>query len=355
LGEGALLVQPEMAEAFEMIVKKGRAGFYQGPLAESMINAVKAAGGYLSADDLAAHRTEVVVPITLQIGSLTVHQTPPPSQGEVMLEALNLLSRLPIDAHWRDDSRLVHQVVQALRWSFYDRRTYLGDPALVDFDARTLLTEKWRESRQSALLEHRDIPTTLSEGDTTSFVAVDRDGNAVSFIHSLALQFGSGVFVPQGGFFLNNRSGRSFNTIPGHPNQAQPGKRPMHTLNTYMVTKDDVLELVGNTPGGDGQPQWNTTILLDLIYGERLPHQAVGLPRFTMAPATDVHNLSQPYLLQMESRFSPQVIQDLEEQGHRVQVIGPYAGGGSAQVIRQRDHGLVGASDPRGIGQTLGY
>ncbi len=355
LGEGALLVQSEMAEAFEMIVKKGRPGFYQGPLAESMINAVKAAGGYLSAEDLAAHRTEVVVPISLQIGSLTVHQTPPPSQGVVMLEALNLLSRLPIDAHWRDDSRLVHQVVQALRWSFYDRRTYLGDPAWVDFDARTLLTEKWRESRQSALLEHRDIPTTLSQGDTTSFVAVDRDGNAVSFIHSLALQFGSGVFVPQGGFFLNNRSGRSFNTIPGHPNQAQPGKRPMHTLNTYMVTKDDVLEIVGNTPGGDGQPQWNTTILLDLIYGERLPHQAVGLPRFTMAPATDVHNLSQPYLLQMESRFSPQVIQDLEEQGHRVQVIGPYAGGGSAQVIRQREHGLVGASDPRGIGQTLGY
>lgn len=272
-----------------------------------------------------------------------------------MLEALALVQDLPIDASWRDNPAIVHRIIEALRWAFYDRRLYLGDPFSVDVDPRMLISLDWIRKRRTQLEEHHEIPTRLEAGDTTSFVAVDRDGNAVSFIHSLGMPFGSGVFVPEAGFFLNNRSGRSFNTIPGNPNQAAPGKRPMHTLNAYMVTRDGELDIVGNTPGGDGQPQWNLTVLLDLLYGNLLPHEAVARPRFTLTPATDVHTLPEPYVLQMESRFSPSIIASLETKGHFVEVIGPYAGGGSAQVIRRQPEGYVGASDPRGIGQTLGY
>lgn len=177
----------------------------------------------------------------------------------------------------------------------------------------------------------------------------------VSFIHSLALSFGSYVFVPERGFFLNNRAGRSFNRIVGHPNQATPGKRPMHTLNTYMVTYGDQFYLAGNTPGGDGQPQWNLMILLDLLQAQALPHEAVSAPRLTIGPATDAHTLSQQSYVVLESRFAPHVIDDLRKRGHNVRVIGPLSGGGSAQVIMRRLGNWVGASDPRGIGQTLGY
>jgi gamma-glutamyltranspeptidase/glutathione hydrolase len=173
-------------------------------------------------------------------------------------------------------------------------------------------------------------------------------------IHSLALAFGSGVFVKEGGFFLNNRAGRSFNRLPGHPNQAVPGKRPMHTLVPWMVMRGDEPVIAGNTMGGDGQPQWNLMLLLDLLCGQNLPGEAVSLPRLTVMPATDAHTLTQPTVVSLEARFSPEVLGDLERRGHRIKVVGPWAGGGSLQVVQRLKGGWAGASDPRGGGQTQG-
>ncbi|OLZ11141.1 gamma-glutamyltransferase family protein [Sulfobacillus thermosulfidooxidans] len=355
LVEGELLKQPALANTLKLLQEQGRDGFYRGEVAHDIVKAVTRAGGFLDDDDLRAHETETTKPLSLSFGPYTIYQTPPPSQGVVMLEALAMLGPdFPKD--WRQTGANVHQVIESLRWAFYDRREYLGDPLWQHFDPTQLLTEQWIEKRRAGILPRASsIDTTLKEGDTTSLLAVDDEGHVVSFIHSLALSFGSYVFVPERGFFLNNRAGRSFNRIVGHPNQATPGKRPMHTLNTYMVTYGDQFYLAGNTPGGDGQPQWNLMILLDLLQAQALPHEAVSAPRLTIGPATDAHTLSQQSYVALESRFAPHVIDDLRKRGHNVRVIGPLSGGGSAQVIMRRLGNWVGASDPRGIGQTLGY
>ena len=355
LKEGMLLRQPELAKTLNIIKEQGRDGFYRGDLAHYMVEAAAKSGGFLDYSDLNAQETEITTPLSFSFGPYTIYQTPPPSQGIVMLEALAILgSNFPPD--WRRDGAKVHQVIEALRWAFYDRREYLGDPPWHHFDPYQLLTEEWINKRRAGIgYRASRIATALTHGDTTSFVAADAQGHVVSFIHSLGLPFGSHVYVPQGGFFLNNRAGRSFNRITGHPNQAIPGKRPMHTLNTFLVARDDHFYLAGNTPGGDGQPQWNLTILLDLLQAQCLPHEAVSAPRLSIGPATDAHTLGEKPHVLMESRFTPGVIDNLQQRGHDVRVIGPLQGGGSAQIIMRTRGNWVGASDPRGIGQTLGF
>ncbi len=360
LAEGELLRQPELSEFLESVLEFGRASLYQGPMAEALSGTVRAAGGFLGVEDLETHHSRWERPLALAVGDYTVWASPLPSAGVILLEALALMARGEVDAQWRNRSETVHRVIEALRWSFYDRRVRLGDPDYVDFLAETLLEPTHLDRRLAQV--HRSkakIPFSPQEsssgGDTTSLAVVDGDGGAVSLIHSLGLAFGSQVYVKRGGFFLNNRAGRSFNRIPGHPNQARPGKRPMHTLNTYLVQQNAKTVVVGNTPGGDGQPQWNLTILMDLLWGGQSPAQAVALPRLTVMPGTDTHTLEDPERVVLESRFSPNVWSDLQARGHVVELAGPYGGGGSAQVIRRTDNGFVGASDPRGIGQTLGF
>lgn len=356
LAQGALVVLPEYAESLQEIQRGGPSAFYQGRMARWMVEAVERQGGFLRMEDLAAHHGEECEPLSVTFKGYTVYETPLPTPGFVLLEALKILETEDIGPDWQERPDIVHRVIEALKWSFRDRRDYAGDPDFVAFDPRRLLTPQWIQARRAAIsAQSATIPTSLTAGDTTSLVAVDSEGNAVSFIHSLAMAFGSGVYVAPAGYFMNNRASRSFNRVPGHPNQARPGKRPMHTLNTYLVTEGGRLYAVGNTPGGDGQMQWNLSILLDILCGGRLPHEAVSRPRLTIAPATDAHVLNQRTEVSLESRFSPSVVDDLRRRGHQVKIIGPYAGGGSAQLIIRGPGGWAGASDPRNIGQTQGY
>lgn len=358
LAAGALLRQPELAATLAAIVQNGRSALYAGDLAEAIVRRVRTGGGFLSVRDFARDPVRQTKPVGVDLLGHDIWTTPLPSAGPVLLEALALLAAEPVDRDWRQNPASVHRIVEALRLSFYDRRTRMGDPDPRETDPILDAAGIERRRRQIGPLRAAipfDPAGRLSDGDTSSVVAVDQEGGAVSFIHSLALAFGSGVFVPEGGFFLNNRAGRSFNRIPGHPNQARPGRRPMHTLHAYLVEREGAFWAVGNTPGGDGQPQWNLTVLLDLIAGGRTPAEAVTLPRLTVSPATDVHELSDPEVVRLESPFGPAVWEDLGRRGHRVEVLGPLAGGGSAQVIVRRGAGFVGASDPRGYGQTAGF
>jgi len=204
---------------------------------------------------------------------------------------------------------------------------------------------------------HLVDPREQQGGDTTSFVAWDRFGNACTFIHSNAFSMGSGVIVPGTGVLLNNRAGRSFVLEAGHPNCLAPGKRPMHTLNCYMVLKDGVPFIVGGTPGGDGQPQWNMQMLSLMLDHGMGPEEAAHFPRWISSPGTDVIGLGKPYELRMESRFPEGTLSSLTALGHAVRPAGDWAGGGGAQIImRDPDTGiLLGGSDRRVAGLALGY
>ena len=193
-------------------------------------------------------------------------------------------------------------------------------------------------------------------GDTTSTVAVDAEGRAVSFIHSLAFTFGAKFTVPGTGVVLNNRLGRGAYLLPGHPNEVAPRRKPLHTLNAWIVTDQaGAVRHVGNTPGGDGQVQWNMQLLSHLLDHGLDPAEAVSAPRFTVFPGSDADVLGAAPELRVEETLAESVRDELSAAGHRVTVQQAWGAGGSAQIISRDERGILsGAADPRQEGVTLG-
>ena len=359
---GHLLRQADLANTLRGLADEGLSGFYQGDLARRIGAAVAARGGALSADDLAAHVTPVEAPISTVYRGLTISQTGLPTQGLILLEALNIIGQAPGAALARGDAAAVHLQAEALKRAYADRLAYAGDPAFGETPMAALLSEDWAAGRYGGIDPGRaseEVPAgPLSDGDTTYLSVVDRDGLMVSLILSVSSAFGSGVVAGDTGILLNNRVGRGFSLEDGHANFYAPGKRTMHTLNCYLIADADGTPIaVGGTPGGDGQPQWNLQTLVALIDAGMDVQAAVEAPRWTVWPGTDPHDLPAPYELRVETRLGEAAISGLEALGHRVVRTGGWGGSGAAQlIVRDPVTGVMaGGSDPRVEGMALGF
>lgn len=356
---GDLLVQPAVAAALRAVAEGGAAAFYRGPLAAAMVADLQRGGSRYTEADFAAHRAELLAPLRGRYRGYEVVQTPPVSQGAVVLEALQILDGVELAGPL--DPTTIHLQVEAVRLAFADRRQYLGDPRFVPFDVGALLSPRFAARRRAAIDPLRAGRGTPAEpfdldGDTTSFVVADAAGWAVSFIHSISAAGGAGVLA--GGILLNNRLGRGFTLEPGHPNELAPGKRTMHTLNCYLVLKDGELRYLGGTPGGDGQPQWNVQVICDLIDFGMTVQEAAEWPRWMVVPATDPITLGEPPRLDLDGRYPADLVEALARRGHPVRWVAPWDPGriGAAVQLIARDPetGVFSAgSDPRGPGQAV--
>ncbi len=359
---GSVLRQPDLARTLQQIAAEGADAFYRGEIAARIARFMAEAGGALSADDLATHTTELAPPIATVYRGHTVYQTGLPTQGMILLEALNIAAQADISALGVDTANGVHLLVEAKKLAYADRLGYAGDPAFVDTPLDTLLSPEWAARRFAEINPERaaeDVPPgTMEGGDTTYLSVVDGQGMMVSLIQSVSSAFGSGVVAGDTGIVLNNRVGRGFTLEEGHPNVFAPGKKTMHTLNCYLIADPSGTAVVsGGTPGGDGQPQWNLQVIAGLIDAGLDVQAAIEMPRWTSWPGTDPISLPNPFELRVEDRLGDAVIADLEQRGHRIRRTGPWGGGGSAQVIfRDPETGvLAGGSDPRVEGLALGF
>lgn len=359
-----VLKNPDLARSFEILLEGGEEVYYRGDLARRIGEGSQKAGGLLTAQDMAVQKTDVYRPISTSYRGHTVFETNPPSQGLILLEELNLLEGFDLSGLAPTDTEAVHLMAEIKKMAFADRNAYMGDPAFIDAPTDLLISRAWADKRRLAFDPARANNAPVAgerDGDTTSFVCVDGEGNAVSFIHSMSALFGACVMAPGTGMLLNNRAGRGFVLSEDHPNGLAPGKKTMHTLNTYLVTKPDggagdgEFVLVGNTPGGDGQPQWNLQVLTNVLDFGLDAYGAVAAPRWTSLPGTDPVGLKHPLHLRLEGRFPEETALGLRDKGHSVDVVGPWAGGGSGMLIRKLEGNILeSAADPRDGGQALG-
>lgn len=158
------------------------------------------------------------------------------------------------------------------------------------------------------------------------------------------------------GILLNNR-GRGFSLEPDSPNRLAGGKRPMHTLNCYLLTRGREPWVVGNTPGGNMQVQWNAQVISNLVDLGMDVQQAVGAPRWHLVPGTDPARIGAPFEVRIESPFGGEVIEEMRSRGHEVVDSGPWlrVEGGRCQLIAFEEFGVMtGGSDPRLGGVALG-
>ncbi|MDP9372282.1 MAG: gamma-glutamyltransferase [Chloroflexota bacterium] len=359
---GRRFANPALARSLRLVADGGRAAFYEGALGERIVGALREAGALFTMDDWASHRADLYEPpIATVYRGKTVYQTTLPSQGHILLEELNIVEGDDLAALGHNSPAAIHLLVEAKKLAFADRLAYSGDPRFVDTPLETLISKEFAAGRRAQIDPRRaaDAPRAglLPErvADTTYLCVVDRWGNACSYITSLSASLGSGFVAGDTGILLNNRVGRGFTLEAGHPNVLAGGKRTVHTLNCFLVVEEGRPWLVGGTPGGDGQPQWNLQLLTNVIDYGLDPQAAIEALRWTSFPGTDPINAHHAFELRIEDRVGPETIRQLAERGHRVKPLGPWSGGGAAQLIAIGADGVLrGGSDPRAEGQALG-
>ena len=256
----------------------------------------------------------------------------------------------------------MHLMIESKKLAFADRNAYLGDPNFENNPLEELISKEFAEKRRNTI-DHKNAGKNIGPGnpikegtDTSYFCIVDKDGNAISFIHSLYNGFGS-AFVAEGtGILFNNRQ-QGFRLEEGHPNTVKPGKRPMHTLNCFIVLKNGKPVIISGSPGADFQTQGNLQIITSILDHGLTPQEAVDAPRWHSIPGSHPLDMGNPPEVQLEPRMSEIVSDALIAKKHKITWGQEGISHGIFQVIsiNQETGVLAGASDPRGDGYAAGF
>lgn len=352
---GDVVRLPRLAATLEAIASGGRAAFYEGEIAAAIAAHLAGAGGVLTADDLAAHRSDWVEPARVRYRGRTAVAPPPNSQGFAGLQILGILEHLDVAALADDPAGYVDVLVRATALAFEDRDRHLCDPDFGDIPLERLLDPAYLGER-AALLARDAAPAAplavpRAAGDTTFSCAVDADGSAAAVIQSIYQEWGSGVVAGDTGVLLQNR-GCFFSLDPAHPNRLEPGRRTAHTLTAAMLIGDRGPELVYGAMGGEGQPQTQAALATRVVDHGLSVQAAVDAPRWLLGRTWGEEHRG----LRLEARFGDGVARELAARGHEnVSLVEDWTDVmGHAQAIQVIPEHLEAAADPRGDGAALG-
>lgn len=346
---GEVFRSPDLAATFRRIAAEGPGVFYRGGIAEAIHDFMEAEGGFVTREDLAAHDSAWVEPISTTYRGVEVFQVPPNSQGFAALEMLNILEGYDdLAALGHNSAAYLHRLIEAKKLAFADRDAYLGDPEHMRVPVGTLISKEYAAARRAEIAPDRVArevaPGIPEDGDTIYLTVVDRDRNAISLIYSIFGSFGSGLVVPGTGIALQNR-GTGFSLEEGHPNELAPGKRALHTNMPGMAFRDGKPWLTYGVMGGDMQPQGHVQVLLNLIDFGMSVQKAGEVPRFR-------HGASG---VGIESGVDPDALAALMRMGHTLMTRFAAYGGYQAIRIDWENGVLFGGSDPRKDGAAMGY
>jgi gamma-glutamyltranspeptidase / glutathione hydrolase len=342
---GETIRQPALAATLKRIVEDERDGFYAGETADYMARTMAQHGGLLDQEDMKEPLAHWHEPIKTTYGGCDVYEQALPSQGMILLEALNIVENFPLAKWGHGTADTVHVMVEAIKLAFADRRRYAADPLVESVPIDLLLSKEHakRRAKEIDLARTKEHGPALLRNDTTSFVVAD-EGTAIAFIQTIYNVWGSRLYIPDAGIVMTNRLS-GFSADPSNPNHLAPGKRTVHTLNNFLCLRDGELVFGGGTPGSDFQVQTNLqNVVGALTWGFDL-QRAIDAPRWGWTSSG---------ALAIEERFPPETLDDLVARGHDLQRVGWGAGNGYAHVIASLPDGGWGVgSDIRGEGLAL--
>jgi gamma-glutamyltranspeptidase/glutathione hydrolase len=350
---GQIFINRDLALTYKKIIKDGIKTFYEGEICDAIVNYSNRNHGLLSHQDFKDNSTTWVEPISTDYRSYTIYELPPNGQGLTALEMLNILGGYDIGSLKHNDAEYLHLLIEAKKLAFSDRDHFITDPDFEKIPVDELLSKDYAKDLRKKIevrkAKYPSLPSlSVGNGDTVYVTAVDKDRNAVSFISSIYLAFGSGMVVDGTGIVLHNR-GNSFSLDPKHYNKLEPHKRPMHTIIPGMVFKDGEFLMSFGVMGGDMQPQGHVQFLVNLIDFKMNLQEAVDAPRVRHLQGLEVY---------LEDGIPEEVATAVHEKGHHVIQGNPtinQVGGGQAIYLDHTQSALLGASDRRKDGCAIGY
>lgn len=337
---------PELAWTLKQIQAHGADGFYKGPVAAKLVAGIKAGGGIIDLEDLAAYRAHVLEPVWSSYRGLKIAYMPPTSAASSVAEAMNIIEHFPMASYGQGTVNEMHLVAEALKIVTVDRRYSGGGPqwhtpatgiaskAFADERAKLISMDKSLDGKTLPKLD----PTPYEGRDTTQFTIADKDGNVVSNTYTLTDSFGAHVVAPGTGFLLNNSLGnfdwgRAQSSLG---NKIEPGKRAQSTISPIIVFRDGKPWLATGTPGGGTILGTMVQMLINVIDFKLNVAEAAERPRIYQAGADGP--------LEIEDSISQDLVAGLEAKGHKVQrsqIIG------STQSIMMQGGLFYGAADTR--------
>jgi gamma-glutamyltranspeptidase/glutathione hydrolase len=366
VARGSRFAQPELAWTLERIAEGGAAGFYRGPVADSLVAEMQRGGGLITHADLERYAPVWREPLRGTYRGYTLLTMPPISSGGVALvETLNVLEAMGPLPPFRSAAE-THRLTEALRRAFVDRNSELGDPAFVSNPVERLTSKAYARALAAGISPARATPTrTLAasprEGtQTTHFSVADPAGTVVAVTYTLNELYGSGVWVRGAGFFLNDEMddfaaapGRPnlFGLVQGESNAIAPGKRMLSSMTPTIVL--DSAGAPWLVLGSRGGPRIITSVIevVSNVIDHRMSlGEAVAAPR--------LHHQALPDSLRYEAGgLSPAVVDSLGAMGHAVGLAPWKPGGyiGRVHAIMKTRVGWVGVVDPRTSGEAAGY
>ena len=351
---GEWVSNPALAATFRLIAKGGPGVFYGGSLGAKVAERLQQLGGFITVEDLAAHRSEWVTPISVPFKGYRLYELPPNGQGIAALEMLRILEPFDLATMGHNSAQYLHYLIEAKKLAYADLARFIGDPKDMKTPPSHLLSDPFIAERRShldpakAALRQEPGPA-LTASETIYLTVADQNGNMVSLINSLAGGFGSGVVVPGTGVALQNR-GAGFTMTEGLPNTVGPRKRPFHTIIPAFVTKTSPAGVEEpwmsyGVMGGAMQPQGHVQVLLNMLVFGMEPQAALDAARFRHIADDRVA---------LEAPIGEATREGLAALGHQLLVLAPSAAGGSQAIIKLA-RGYAAASDPRKDGMAAGH
>jgi gamma-glutamyltranspeptidase/glutathione hydrolase len=355
--KGTLLQQKVLAKTLKQIAEKGKAGFYQGDIAQKLVNAVQNSGGIWQLEDLKKYQVKLRKPIVGQYKDVQITSAALPSAGGILLvEALNILETLNLDTV--DEITQKHFIIESLRHAYHDRALYLGDDDFVVVPNERLLNKQYAYGLASSIRADRSLTSDALSGystaeqggrNTTHFSIIDKQGNRVAATLSLNFPFGAGIVAKGTGVVLNNemddfqaseKTANGYGLVGGAANLIAPEKRMLSNMSPSFIEQSGRIGVLG-TPGGSRIPSMILLAILDFAKGNG-PSSQVRVKRFH-------HQYKPDTVLYEQGGLNKSAILTLEKLGHHLKKFYNY---GNMQVVQlDKSTGVLSAaSDPRGEG-----
>jgi gamma-glutamyltranspeptidase/glutathione hydrolase len=352
--DGAVIRQPQLAEALKAIAQKGPDVFYRGWMAEAIVALIKREGGVMSLEDLRSYKAVWREPLVGSYRNRTVVTMPPPSSGGVaILSMLNVLEGFQLHEYRHRSAAYLHLLAEAMKHAFADRAQFLGDPDFVHVPVRKLTDKsyaRWIRSRISSEKTHSPsfygyYSYHAEKGGTTHFSVIDRFGNAVACTQSVNTRFGSKLLEPRTGIVLNNEmddfaihaeTGNVYGLIGNVANSLEPRKRPLSSMSPTIILNGRRAEIIAGGAGGPRIISATLQTILNVLDFHMTVKAAVEAAR--------IHHQWLPDRLNVESKIGVEEKKALAERGHALREQGAL---GVVQAITINGSKASGAADSR--------